>query len=667
MKTTLPPLFLISLWLLSHSTYAQNAAKRDSLLRVLRAMPINQQDSSRVKLLNEIAFLSRKNKPDTTLLLGQQSYRLSQKINYPLGEGRALNVMATGYNQLGDYAKALTLYGKTKEIYVKLNNTERIIITLNNISDVYMQQGDWAKALELMQQTYQLYKNSPTADPRGEPVYLTNLGEDYYNLGQLDSAAYYLNKAVILGEKQNDDVIQVVYYSLGDVAMAYRRLAQARDYYQQGIEVATKADNFTALHESYYRIAKLYQKTSQPDSTLYFAKLALTFGQKASYPNGILKASQLLTSFYEGKNDSEALRYFKIATAAKDSLFSQDRVKQLLSYSFEEKQKQQEIEAAQAEYRNSLKNYIFGGLLAILAGIAAFFYRNIQREKKAKALLHRQKEEINLQRDKAEKVLTELKSTQAQLIQKEKLASLGELTAGIAHEIQNPLNFVNNFSELSVGIAQDLEDEIKNSPLTPNGGIIIEDKTYFNELISDLTQNQEKINHHGKRASSIVKGMLEHSRQSTGERELTNINQLADEYLRLAYHGLRAKNNSFNCDYELIVDENLPKIEVIPQDIGRVLLNLINNAFYAVNSPQTPDGGLKKVPLVTVATKYVAPPLGAGDGTPRGAAIEIKVTDNGAGIPAAILPKIFQPFFTTKPTGEGTGLGRTADAAEFSL
>ena len=238
--------------------------------------------------------------------------------------------------------------------------------------------------------------------------------------------------------------------------------------------------------------------------------------------------------------------------------------------------------------------------------------------------------------------LNVLKSTQAQLIQSEKLASLGELTAGIAHEIQNPLNFVNNFSELSI----ELIDELK-SPLTPKGG------TLEAELLSDISQNLEKINHHGKRASNIVKGMLEHSRASTGVKELTDINKLADEYLRLSYHGLRAKDNSFNADYELKVDENLPKIEVIPQDIGRVLLNLINNAFYAVNQRKQqlceglePSQSLSAyTPSVTVTTQQI-------DNQ-----IIIKVKDNGIGMSEATKAKVFQPFFTTKPTGQGTGLG----------
>ena len=249
------------------------------------------------------------------------------------------------------------------------------------------------------------------------------------------------------------------------------------------------------------------------------------------------------------------------------------------------------------------------------------------------------------QNDTLEKLVnertSELKASQNQLIQKEKLASLGELTAGIAHEIQNPLNFVNNFSEMSVELAQELKEEAEKPEI---------DKDLIIDLANDLAQNQQKINHHGKRASSIVSGMLEHSRTSTGERALTDLNKLADEYLRLSYHGMRAKNNGFNADYELIADSTLPLINVVPQDIGRVLLNLINNAFYAAYQSKKPN------PKVIVSTAF-SPPYGGGLGDRRFGGVEIRVQDNGNGIPADILPKIFQPFFTTKPTGEGTGLG----------
>jgi signal transduction histidine kinase len=239
----------------------------------------------------------------------------------------------------------------------------------------------------------------------------------------------------------------------------------------------------------------------------------------------------------------------------------------------------------------------------------------------------------------------ELKASQAQLIQSEKLASLGELTAGIAHEIQNPLNFVNNFAEVSAEMLDEMNEELEKG-----------DTSEAIAIATDLKINLEKIKHHGQRASSIVKGMLEHSRASTGVKEPTDLNALADEYLRLAYHGLRAKDSSFNVTLETHFDPDLPLVSVIPQDIGRVLLNLINNAFYAVaersrstvhqRTVETLHAtSLQYQPNVTVSTKRLEN------------AIEIRVIDNGNGIPESIKDKIFQPFFTTKPTGQGTGLG----------
>jgi two-component system, NtrC family, sensor kinase len=250
-------------------------------------------------------------------------------------------------------------------------------------------------------------------------------------------------------------------------------------------------------------------------------------------------------------------------------------------------------------------------------------------------------EKVHERTTELETSLETLKATQNQLIQSEKLANLGELTAGISHEIQNPLNFVTNFSELSVDLVKDLKDELAKPTI---------DKAYIDELFADLAANQEKIKHHGRRASSIVKGMLEHSRASTGIREHIDINQLADEYLRLSYHGLRAKDKTFNAEFKTDFAADLPKIAVIPQDLGRVLLNLINNAFYAVNQRnQQLDASFKLAssyaPTVIVSTQQF------------GNQIIIKVKDNGTGMPESVKTKIFQPFFSTKPTGEGTGLG----------
>jgi len=268
----------------------------------------------------------------------------------------------------------------------------------------------------------------------------------------------------------------------------------------------------------------------------------------------------------------------------------------------------------------------------------------IEKEKERNELVAAQKiqleKEVTARTAELASSLQELKSTQSQLIQSEKMASLGELTAGIAHEIQNPLNFVNNFSEVNKELIEELNAERKKPNAERN-------EQLENELLNDIKENEEKINHHGKRAGDIVKGMLQHSRQSSGKKEPSDINALADEYLRLAYHGLRAKDKSFNAAFETNFDSTLPKLNVIPQDIGRVILNLINNAFYAVNEKKKSAGlsATSYEPLITIQTKK------AND------KIEVIVTDNGNGIPQNIIDKIFQPFFTTKPTGQGTGLG----------
>ena len=240
---------------------------------------------------------------------------------------------------------------------------------------------------------------------------------------------------------------------------------------------------------------------------------------------------------------------------------------------------------------------------------------------------------INEEKKILELTLDDLKATQAQLIQSEKMASLGELTAGIAHEIQNPLNFVNNFSEINKDLLFEMNEEIG--------------KANFEEvkaIAKDVIENEEKINHHGKRADAIVKGMLQHSRTSSRQKEPTDINVLVDEYLRLAYHGLRAKDKTFNATTKTDFGENIGTVNIIPQDIGRVILNLINNAFYAVDEKKKQNLQEYK-PAVSLSTKN------------NNGKVEIKVKDNGNGIPQKVLDKIFQPFFTTKPTGQGTGLG----------
>ena len=249
------------------------------------------------------------------------------------------------------------------------------------------------------------------------------------------------------------------------------------------------------------------------------------------------------------------------------------------------------------------------------------------------SLVSQRTAELRQQQEYLNNTLENLKATQTQLVQSAKMASLGELTAGIAHEIQNPLNFVNNFSEVNSELLTEMKTEI-------DMGNLDEVKSIANDVI----ENQEKINHHGKRADAIVKGMLQHSRSSNAVKEPTDINKLADEYLRLAYHGLRAKDNFFNATLKTDFDETIGSINIIPQDIGRVVLNLITNAFYAVTEKKKQESSGYEAVVAISTAKFKDK-------------VQIKVSDNGNGIPSKVLDKIFQPFFTTKPTGQGTGLG----------
>jgi two-component system NtrC family sensor kinase len=321
-------------------------------------------------------------------------------------------------------------------------------------------------------------------------------------------------------------------------------------------------------------------------------------------------------------------------------------------------------------YKQWINYFENASMLAVIWLIAMIFSQYRQNKAAEKELIKRQKEdeinraiairkveleglvaertaELTMQKEELEKTLNKLRTAQTQLIHSEKMAALGELTAGIAHEIQNPLNFVNNFSEVNAELISELEEE-RNKEIRNNE---IEE-----ELLKDLKDNEQKITHHGRRAEDIVKGMLQHSRSSTGKKELTDINALADEYLRLAYHGLRAKDKSFNATMKTNFDENIEKISVIPQDIGRVMLNLITNAFYAVNEKKNEalqsSEEMSYEPTVTVSSS-----LNTAATREDGQAILISIADNGNGIPESVLDKIFQPFFTTKPTGKGTGLG----------
>ena len=461
---------------------------------------------------------------------------------------------------------------------------------------------------------------------------LSNIAFAFQHNNRLDSAQFYLDRIFAKPVDKFGGYFFYIFYQAGDIRLEAGNYEQAKSLFLNGIENVLK-NNFDleiGLSINYLGLSKVYQHLNIRDSSYYYGNKSLNL---LKHIREIQLVKVDLASAYENMFEhfqrfaqpDSAFKYLNLAHKER-AVFTKKTISNLAAFQqvlLDRQLKLKDLQREEIEKQGRVRMYALIGALLVFLGFGAVLLYNYLQKRKANEILEVQKEEIQT-------TLSKLKSTQTQLIQSEKLASLGELTAGIAHEIQNPLNFVNNFSELSVELAKELKVErlkVKED----------RDEELENELVDDLIQNQEKINHHGKRASSIVKGMLEHSRASTGVKELTDINKLADEYLRLAYHGLHAKDNTFNSDYKTEFDENLPLTNVIPQDMGRILLNLINNAFWAVKTVEKP--------LVMVKTEHT------------NNQIIIKVTDNGIGMSEATKAKMFQPFFTTKPTGEGTGLG----------
>lgn len=619
-----------------------NAIVVDSLQKELSKA---KNDTTKVLILDKLTNLLISSKPIQALRYGREAWNLANRVKYD--KGKVLSALSSGQIMLNtsDYAEALNKLLEARYICERSKLPKELVNINLKLALLYTNRKQFKSALEYLSKANQIKDSLRVSDL--EYAINQTSGYVYKDMGKHSQAlSFFKNAYQYLHKKSNFHQLSTTSYYIGSTFSALNQRDSALAYFRKSLTFQSK------FHEGrvYYGLASVFKASNQLDSAIFYAKKALVFSNRNQpLPISVLSA-QLLSELYERKNNlKEALLYNKIAMAEKDSLVSQEQIRQIERLAYDEKERelmtQRRIEVHQADLEDKIKIYGLTLLLFVVLLVLFFLYRNNKIKHKANLLLHSQKEEIDIQRTKSEKALQELKATQAQLIQSEKLASLGELTAGIAHEIQNPLNFVNNFSELSIDLAQELKEEIEKMTIPEN------DKEYIDEIIGDLTQNQQKINQHGKRASSIVKGMLQHSRTSSGEKELTDINALADEYLRLSYHGLRAKDKNFNADFKTDFDENLPKIAVIPQEIGRVLLNLFNNAFYAVNSPLTPDGGIKKAPLVKVITKYLAPLSRVGG------AVIVSVTDNGTGMSEATKLKIFQPFFTTKPTGEGTGLG----------
>jgi two-component system, NtrC family, sensor kinase len=610
---------------------------------VLKLLPSVTNDTTKVILLNSLGGYYLYVRQDSSFYFYQQSVQLAEKINYTYGIYLGYLQMSWVLNTASNYGKALEMAViglrtaetlKTKREYSMARSYSFMAAINNRI------QND-SLALNQARQSVRLFAQAGTGGDKINWASCIVIANVFGKFNMTDSFLYYTNEGYRIAS--NASPREQVYKSISELVLgaSYLRTGKmqlAREYYLNAIKNENKYNAPLLKVRLLNELARFYKTNNRPDSCIYLAKMSLQLCENHQFGENATNAANLIATSYEsmGKPDS-ALKYTKIFNAAKDTIINQSKLLQINLLNFDEAQRQKElqrkIDEARESYANKVRYFTLLAAVAIFLLISLILYRNNRSKRIANKSLELQKREIDLQRAKAEEALHELRSTQAMLVQSEKMASLGELTAGIAHEIQNPLNFVNNFSEINKELLEEMRDEMEK-------GNTDEAK----RMVKDIVDNEEKINHHGKRADSIVKGMLQHSRTSSGQKEPTDINALTDEYLRLSFHGLRAKDKSFNANLVTDYDKSVGMINVIPQDIGRVLLNLCNNAFYAVSDKksQQPEN---YEPTVSVTTKKILDK------------IEISVKDNGNGIPKKYLDKIFLPFFTTKPAGQGTGLG----------
>ena len=590
---------------------------------------------------------------DSALFYAEKRLTIAKENNQKLAEAFALGSKGYQYSSIGRYSEsfrcllqALTIAGEPKNLdapgwkiaLVPFPGKGRLAIlsTTHHIIG-----GLMGNTENHEQEIFHLKEGLRIATqinfPNRQMVGNRELAIAYLNMNKPDSALYFARRAELFyNDPFSKNLIETNMLTIGNIFLVKGDTLQAKKHYQEGLITARTQNIQTGVAKINHQFVKLFLLQNRKDSALSYAlnnlKVIQSIGGISDQQTNMGTAYEDLYLAYKLSNQVDsAFKYQGLALTLKDSLYKV-RIRNLADFqklSLREALRLESLEKEKIQTQSKIRTYGLLAGLTVLSIIGFILYRNNRQKQKANKVL--------------ESTLTNLKSTQSQLIQSEKMASLGELTAGIAHEIQNPLNFVNNFSEVSTELVDEMNEELDK-------GNLIDAK----EIANDLKQNLEKINHHGKRAGDIVKGMLQHSRSSSGKKEPTNINALADEYLRLAYHGLRAKDKSFNATIPIAIgtdfDETIGNINIIPQDIGRVILNLINNAFYAVNERQKLLAASHELlanyePTVSISTKK------------EGNKVLISVKDNGSGIPQKILGKIFQPFFTTKPTGQGTGLG----------
>jgi two-component system, NtrC family, sensor kinase len=648
MKQLIFILFFLFIWDIG---FAQNP-KIDSLRQ---KFALSRLDEDLIYLYYELSDFYQNTNPDSAIIYAQKSIELAEKVK--IYQDNASYMLGQAYRVNGDYPKALEFLFRALQLFEKHKNHKQIGECENQIGIVYSQLGYNPDAIIYQKRAIKSFESANDLDLAINST--LNLGRGYRRNNQFDSASIYLEKAYnSLDLFRNKSRHAFLFMEMGTLQFQLGNHSEAFNFLRESTHINELNNNHFYNSLAYNVLAVFFNELNQTDSCIFYAKKGFSEATEISNKYNILESSIILAQQYDSVNFREANFYLKKVNEITDELYGSKKVQELQKAISDEQQRQRKIEQDRVENENRIKQIAFLVGFVLLLFIALLLYANNKRKHKANILLQNQKEEIH-------RTLEKLKSTQSQLIQSEKMASLGELTAGIAHEIQNPLNFVNNFSEVSAELVEEIrearserreargekqETRDKKQALRQSSGTeITTEEQLEDEILEDIKQNLEKINHHGKRADAIVKGMLEHSRTGSGEKEPTDINNLASEYLNLAYQSFKSKNEGVDIKLITDLDPTLPKIELVRPDIGKVLLNILNNAFYAVTSKFDVRNSKFDIPLnhptVGITTKNL------------GESIQISISDNGPGIPDAIKDKIFQPFFTTKPTGQGTGLG----------
>ncbi|MCC2547837.1 tetratricopeptide repeat protein [Hymenobacter sp. BT175] len=610
-------------------------------------------DTTRVLLLADISASYRFSRYDSVLSNAQRGLRLARRIGYLKGEGRCLSRLGILLSERGNLPDALRTDLDALQLNEQSHDLEGKARTLNQLGLLYQALEDYRPALRYFFQAKSIYEDRKIGDDSQLISVLANLGATYEGRGQLDSAAYFLNRAWELTAKSRTvdqspwgDPAPYVLRELGLLEAVHGREESALRYYRRSAAAAIPEHDLRSGCRAYQYMAELYQDHHQTDSSIYYARKALAVGRALPFMIGVVRTSDLLADAFQaqGQHDS-TLKYMHIMLMAQDSLYNPQRIKKLDAIGFAEQQRLRQLQEEQATFEAKVRMGILLAGLGVLVLIALLLYRTIRLQRSANRKLHtlneqvtQQKEELRVQRDRLAQMLQELKAAQSQLVLREKMASLGELMAGVAHEIQDPMQAIRNFAGISEGLCQELREEMTK------GVFDTDDQEILDEMLQNLIQYQAKIEQHSQRADSIVRSMVEYSGTGPGPRQHTDLNTLADDYLRLAHHNLRIKHRHFDAALEPKLDPTLGPIEVPRQELGRALLHLFTNALIAVQQ-RSLLGEEDYTPQVTVTTRR------------QDRHVEIRVLDNGIGIAPEAQASLFQRFFTSDATAEGTSLG----------